>query len=96
MSATKVTVDIDASLWQEFEAAARSDHRDAGEALGEILRDFVRSHSDTQAYDAWFRARVAEGIAAAEAGDVVSHEEVEAEARAWREDLERRLAESGS
>jgi len=34
--------------------------------------------------DVWFRAQVLAGLIAADSGDVVSAEEVEAEALAWR------------
>lgn len=45
---------------------------DSGRETG----DFTRPQSPDSEYDAWFRARYEEGIAAYEVGDVCSHEEI--------------------
>jgi len=44
----------------------------------------IRVEKDSADYDVWFRAKVLAGLIAADSGDVVSAEEVEAEALAWR------------
>ncbi|MGV0762267.1 hypothetical protein [Tistrella mobilis] len=44
------------------------------------------------AYDAWFRREVEAAIAAADAGDLVTAEEVEADALIWRAAVLRQLA----
>ena len=55
------------------------------------MRDYVREREQA-AYDAWFIAEVKAGIAEADAGDVIPHEEVEAEAAVRRAELRRRMA----
>jgi predicted transcriptional regulator len=46
--------------------------------------------------DSWFRREVQVGLDAAYAGDVVSAEEVEAEANAWRAETRRKIAGADS
>lgn len=48
------------------------------------MRDFVRQQQEAASHDAWFWREVQAGIDSANAGDLVSAEEVEADA-AWRE-----------
>jgi len=43
-------------------------------------------------YDAWFKRQVQIGLDAANAGDVVTHEEAEAEAEAWCAETLREMA----
>lgn len=47
-------------------------------------------------HDSWFRREVQVGLDAACAGDVVSTEEVEAEANAWRAETRRKMASANS
>ncbi|MCP1828652.1 putative transcriptional regulator, partial [Kerstersia gyiorum] len=49
---------------------------------------------DAAAHDRWFREQVQIGIDAANAGDVLSADEVEAEAEAWRAETRRKIAAS--
>lgn len=55
------------------------------------MRGFVRQQQESDAHDHWFRREVQRGIDEANAGDVMWAEEVEAEATAWRADIQRRL-----
>ena len=43
-------------------------------------------------YDAWFRRQVQIGLDAANAGDVLTHEEMQAEVAAWRAEAQLRRA----
>ena len=52
--------------------------------MRDFMRDFVHEQREAAEHDAWFKAQVRAGLKAADAGDVVSAEEVEAEALAWR------------
>ncbi|MCL2714541.1 MAG: hypothetical protein FWD68_08175 [Alphaproteobacteria bacterium] len=42
-------------------------------------------------YGAWFREQVQIGMDAAKAGDVLTSEEMEAEAAVWRAEIQRRM-----
>jgi len=75
----------------EFARAARSRDRTAAQLLRDYMRDYLRQEQ-AAAHDAWFRREVRAGIEAAEAGDVVSAEEIEAEADAWRAEVRRTVA----
>lgn len=47
----------------------------------------MREQQEAAEYEAWFQREVQRGINDANAGNVVSNEEVEAEAAAWRAGL---------
>lgn len=49
---------------------------------------------DPVAYDTWFRAKVQEALDSVAAGNVLSHEEVEAEAAQWRKEIMAKMAAS--
>lgn len=68
----------------QFSTAAKSQDRTGAQLLRDFMRDFVKQQEEAAAYDSWFRREVQVGIDAANAGDLVSAEEVEAEAAAWR------------
>jgi predicted transcriptional regulator len=71
-----VQVQINAEFPEELEAQLRSLAQDTGRSTGEIVVEAVRSYID---YETEFREAVEEGLRAAEAGDLVDHEEVVAQ-----------------
>lgn len=54
------------------------------------MRDFVRQQEEAAVHDAWFRRQVQIGLDSANAGDVISTAEVEAEA--WRAETRQKMA----
>ena len=56
----------------------------------------MKRQEEAAAHDAWFRHEVQIGIDAANAGEMISAEEVEAEAAAWRAEVRRKLARAKS
>jgi len=56
------------------------------------MRDFVRQQQEVTEHDTWFRSQVQAGLDAANAGEVISAEEVEAEAAIWRAETRRKMA----
>ncbi len=95
MSEATFSFQVDASLKEQFTTAAKA--RDASEAelMREFMREFVkRQQREAAEYDAHFRQAVQAGINAANAGDVLSAEEVEAEAAIWRADMRRKISAS--
>lgn len=95
MSEATFSFQVDASLKEQFTTAAKA--RDASEAelMRQFMRDFVkRQQQEAAEYDVQFRLAVQAGIDEANAGDVLSAEEVEAEAAVWRADLQRKISAS--
>lgn len=80
MNETTFTSRVDGGLKSQFSTAAKSRYRTAAQLLRDFMRDFVKQQQGAAAHDAWFRRQVQVGLDAANAGDVVSSEAVEAEA----------------
>jgi len=96
MSEATFTFRLDESLKLQFATAAKSSDRNGAQLLRDFMRDFVRQQQETAAHDAWFRRQVQTGIDAANVGDVVNADEVEAEAAAWRAQTRLKLVGSES
>lgn len=79
MADSTVVIRVDDELKTAFAEAARAADRTASQLLRDFMRDFVKSQSEAAEYDAWFRRKVAEGIADARAGHVIANEDIEAE-----------------
>jgi predicted transcriptional regulator len=94
MTEATFTFRVDSALKAEFARAARSRDRTAAQLLRDYMRDYLRQEQ-AAAHDAWFRREVRAGIEAADAGDVLSAEEVEAAAEAWRAEVRRTIAGAG-
>lgn len=94
MSEATFTFRVDGDLKSQFALAAKSRDRSGAQLLRDFMRDFVRQQQEAAEHDEWFRREVQNGINAADAGEVVSAEEVEAEAIAWRENMRRKLSGS--
>ena len=92
MNEATFTFRVDEGLKSEFTTAAKSSDRNAAQVLRGFMRDYVRQQQEAAEHDAWFRRQVQVGIDAANAGDLISGEEVEAEAAAWRDATRQRLA----
>lgn len=91
MSEATFTFRVDESLKSEFSQAARAKDRSGAQLLRDYMRDFVRQQQEAAAHDAWFRREVQAGIDAANAGNVITADEVEAEAAEWREKTRRQM-----
>ncbi len=79
------TFRVDENLKAEFATAAKSRDRTGAQLLRDFMREFVQKQQETAAHDAWFRRQVQAGLDSANTGDLISADEVEAEAAAWRE-----------
>lgn len=95
MSEATFTFRVDASLKEQFTAAARSRDRSGAQLLRDFMRDFVRQQQEAAEHDAWFARQVQAGLDSANAGCLVPGEEVEAEFAARRAETRRKL-EAGS
>lgn len=77
MPKSTVVVRVDEELKSAFADAAKAADRTASQLLRDFMRDFVKSRAEAAEHDAWFRRKVADGIADARAGRVNSSEDVE-------------------
>ena len=93
MSDVTFTLRVDDSLKNDFTAAAKSRDRTGAQRLRDFMRDYVRQQQDSAEHDAWFRRQVQAGQDAANAGDLLPAEDVEAEATAWRAGTRTRAAD---
>lgn len=91
MTEATFTFRVEEALKNEFSTAAKARDRTGAQLLRDFMRDFVRQQREAVEHDAWFRHEVKIGIDAANAGDVISAEEVEAEAAIWRAEMQRNL-----
>lgn len=96
MSEATFTFRVDEGLKDEFFTAAKSRDRTGAQLLRDFMRDYVKQQQEAAEHDSWFRREVQIGLDAANVGDVVSAEEVEAEAVAWRAETRRKMAGSNS
>lgn len=91
MSEATFTFRVEEALKADFSNAAKANDRTGAQLLRDFMRDFVRRQQDAAEHDTWFRRQVQAGLDAADAGDLVPAEEVEAEAAAWRAETRRGL-----
>ncbi len=96
MSEATFTFRVDEGLKEQFSTAAKSRDRTGAQLLRDFMRDFVKQQQEAAEYDSWFRREVQIGLDAATAGDLVSSEEVEVEAAAWRAETRRKMASANS
>ncbi len=91
MSEATFTFRVEEDLKSAFTRAAKSEDQTGAQLLRRYMRDFVGNQQNKAAHDIWFRKQVQAGIDSADAGDLVPHEDVEAEATTWRNELQRKL-----
>ncbi len=96
MSEATFTFRVEKQLKNEFSLAAKSRDRSGAQLLRDFMRDFIRQQQEAAEHDAWFRRQVQAGLDAANTGDVISAEVVEAEAAAWRAKTRRKMADADS
>ncbi len=92
MAEATFTFRVDDGLKAEFNTAAKARDRSSAQLLRDFMREFVQRQHEAAEHDSWFRQEVQAGIDAANAGDVISADEVEAEADAWRAETRRKLS----
>jgi len=91
MSEATFTFRVDESLKDEFTSAAKARDRTGAQLLRDFMRDFVKQQQEAAEHDAWFRRQVQVGLDSANAGRLVSAEDVEAEFATRRDETRRKL-----
>ncbi|MDO4706612.1 MAG: hypothetical protein Q4A98_10485 [Comamonadaceae bacterium] len=94
MGEATFTFRVDETLKNDFARAAKASDRSSAQLLRDFMRQFVQSQQTTAAHDAWFREQVQLGIDAANAGELLPADEVQAEAQAWQAEMRRKIAAS--
>lgn len=91
MNEATFTFRVDERLKEQFSTAAKARDRTGAQLLRDFMRDFVKQQQDAAEHDSWFQREVQIGLEAAKIGEVVSAEEVEAQAVAWRAQTRRKM-----
>lgn len=91
MSKATFTFRVDESLKDNFARIAKSMDRTGAQLLRDYMRNLVRRQKEVEEHDSWFREQVQTGLDAANTGDLISAEEVEAEADVWRKETRRKM-----
>jgi predicted transcriptional regulator len=93
MATTTITFELDEKLKQQFVELAQAQNSSAEELLPYLIRDFIEAESDPE-YNAWLQRQVQAGLDSLEAGEGIPGEQVEAEFKALREEVQRKLGGS--
>ena len=84
MTDATITIRVDAELKTAFARVAQERNRTDGDLLREFMQDYIEVQRTDAEYEQWFRRQVQIGIDAADAGELIPSEEVEAEFAALR------------
>lgn len=86
------TFHVDEQLKEQFIAAAKEHDSSVDQLLCDFMHDFITAPRSDAEYDAWFRREVKAGLDDANAGNLLTDEEAEAEFAPIREAARRKLA----
>lgn len=89
--ATVFTLKLEADLRDAFMAATEAEHRPASQVVRELMREYVRSQQQREAYEAFVQEKVDIARAQIAQGRHTSNEEVAAEFAARRDAVRRQL-----
>ena len=92
MTEATFTFRVEESLKQEFSSFAKEIDRSGAQLLRDFMRDFVKQQQEAASYDAWFQKQVEIGLDEANAGQLVSQEDVKSRFEAKRASLLAKLA----
>jgi predicted transcriptional regulator len=91
MNEATFTFRVEEELKENFATAAKARDRTGAQLLRDFMRDFVKKQQDAAEHDVWFRRQVQVGLDSANAGNLVSAEDVEAEFAKRREQTRQKL-----
>ena len=92
MGESTFTFRVDDALKSAFADAAKAHDRTGAQLIRDFMRDYVSGERQAADHDAWFRQQVQVGLDSANAGRLVSDDDVEQEAEAWRNETRARMA----
>jgi predicted transcriptional regulator len=85
------TFRVDEDLKAAFGEAAKAQDQSAEQLLLGLMREYVESQQNDAEYDTWFRREVQIGLDSANAGNLISNDDVEAEFAQRREAARQKL-----
>ena len=91
MTEATFTFRVENELKDSFTTAAKARDRTGAQLLRDFMRDFVKKQQDAAEHEVWFRRQVQVGLDSANAGNLVSAEDVEAEFAKRREQTRQKL-----
>ena len=91
MAEATFTFRVAEDLKVAFGEAAKAQDQTGAQLLRSFMRDYVKRQQEQAEYDDWFRRQVQTGIDTANAGNLVSAEEVETGFAKRRADTRRKL-----
>ncbi|WP_392893181.1 CopG family ribbon-helix-helix protein [Pseudomonas migulae] len=78
------TMKLEPELREQFMAEAEASHRPASQIVREMMRQFVQKQRESREYEAFLQHKVDTARASMNAGEGLTHDEVEAEFAARR------------
>jgi predicted transcriptional regulator len=95
MSDTTFTFRVEESLKEQFTLAAKGRDRSGAQLLRDFMREFVLQQQASIDHEVWFRQQVQAGLDSANAGNLVSAADVEAQFAARRAATRSKLEAAG-
>ena len=92
MGESTFTFRVDDTLKSAFADAAKAHDRTGAQLIRDFMRDYVSGERQVAEHDAWFRQQVQVGLDSANAGRLVSDDDVEQEAEAWRDETRAKMS----
>ncbi|WP_396433367.1 CopG family ribbon-helix-helix protein [Limnohabitans sp.] len=95
MSDATFTFRVEESLKEQFTLAAKGRDRSGAQLLRDFMREFVLQQQASTDHEVWFRQQVQAGLDSANAGNLVSAADVEAQFAARRAATRGKLEAAG-
>ncbi|MES3021806.1 MAG: hypothetical protein V4857_09520 [Pseudomonadota bacterium] len=95
MSEVTISFRVAQSLEEQFTAAAKVRCLTVDQLLRDFMREYVEQRGLAEDDEAWFRREVQIGLDQANNGDVLTSEEMEADAASWRNETRHRVTSTG-
>jgi predicted transcriptional regulator len=96
MGEATFTFRVEDALKSAFGEAAKARDQTAAQLLRGFMRDYVKRQQEEAEYDAWVHREVQAGLDSANAGNLISAEEVESAFATRRAETRRKLDKSTS
>ncbi len=91
MNEATFTFRVENDLKYSFSQAAKAHNQTGAQLLRNFMRDYVKQQQVEAYYDVWFRQQVKAGIQSANAGNLMSSEDIEARFALRREHTRSKL-----
>ena len=93
MTEATFTFRVEEELKAAFTEAAKTHDQTSAQLLRKFMRDYVKQQQEAAEYDAWFRRKVQKAVDSANAGELLSGDDVEAEFATLRKEARKPSAQ---